>query len=342
MNLGLIARADQGGLGTMTWEAFRHLAPCKTLIIDLAEKGRGYSRMERYPGAYINRGMDHNLSVGLITNWLRQLDVVYTAETFYRDDFTKIARACRGPNGPAVTVLHAMPELWRADHEPPDVTWAPTSWELSRLPDGTPVVPVPVALDRLKPRLRETARRFLFVGCPAFHDRNGFDLVVNALPHVKCPITFTFAGTDKPPPIRTDRVTVEHVHPVEDYWERYDAHDVLVIPRRYGGLSLPMQEAAAAGMPVITLDLPPQNEWLPWATLVPAVPRRNVKMVNGPFTVHSADPNHIAAAIDYLASNDAECARCSQVSLDYGAALSWDVWAPRYLDLLAAFVGCVG
>ena len=45
MKLGLIARADNGGLGTLSWEFARHLKPHKVLLV---ENGIYQTFPERY------------------------------------------------------------------------------------------------------------------------------------------------------------------------------------------------------------------------------------------------------------------------------------------------------
>src|SRR5690348_18318854 len=41
VSLGILARCDGGGLASITREVHRHLAPTRTLLLDLEEQGRG-------------------------------------------------------------------------------------------------------------------------------------------------------------------------------------------------------------------------------------------------------------------------------------------------------------
>jgi hypothetical protein len=324
--LGLIARADDGGLGNMTWEFFRAMRPDRTMVVDLGALGRGPVHLERYPGATIVRGMNDDIPPEVVAKFCSGLDVVYTAETFYRDDFCAIARSvgCK-------TILHAMPELYRRDQAPADEVWVPTSWELHRMPQGTVVVPVPVARDRSERRLRTEAARFLVLGAPAFHDRNGFSLAVDACAEVTQPLSVLFAGTPQPPPIRTEVVSVswDPTH-VDRYWSRYNDADVLLMPRRYAGLSLPMQEAAEAGMAIVSLDLPPQNRWLPAEALAHATEHHNVAMVGGLFPVHTTVPAELAKIMDALATSRDLVEMCSIRSLAYANSISWEALSGEY------------
>lgn len=330
MRLGLLARADNGGLATMTWEFHRHMAPDRTLIIDLGERGRGRTRVDRYPGAAVNHGMDSDLPEATVRDFVDGLDVLYSAETLYRSDVASIARAAG-----CATIVHSMPELWRQDLDPPDGVWAPTDWELGRLPAGTPVVPVPIAGDRLPFRQRTEAKTFLHVSAPAMLDRNGTRLVVDALPYIQAECTVVVAGSGRVGPRRVGRVHVEWANDqVENYWDRYNQADVLLLPRRYAGLSLPMQEATGSGMPVVSLDLEPQRQWISPRLLAPAWQKRQARMVGGDFWVHDAAPADLAAIITRLATNPTEVAAESTKAGERAAELSWDVWAPRYRSRL--------
>ncbi len=336
MRLGLIARADNGGLGNLTWEFARHLEPERVLGIDLGERGRGPADWSRYPGALVSQGMDSDLPEELVRRFCQGLDVVYSAETLYRADVADIARSvgCR-------TVLHAMPELWRADLAPPDAVWAPTSWHLERLPAGTPVVPVPVARDRLPFRPREEAAVLYHLGAPAMLDRNGTRLLYEALGYVRVPCRLVVASSRMRWPARVGEVEVEErLEAPAAYWDVHpEGADLLVMPRRYAGLSLPMQECAAMGMGVVTLDLEPQRQWVPAEGLVPAVAWRPTPMAGGEFTVHRCDPRHLAVVVNRLLEDPPAVKGLSAASDLHAAGLDWAQWAPRYRELLEAAAG---
>ena len=337
MRLGLWgARADGGGLAAMTSGFAEHLHPERTLIIDLGAAGRGSCHPERYEGpTVVVHGMDDAITPTMIDRFAAGLDVIYACETWYREDVVSRFRE-RGVR----TVLHAMPELFRPEMSA-DRNWIPTPWGLDRMPPGTRVVSVPVDRERFPPRQglgRPSC--WLHLNAPAMLDRDGRRTVVDALAHVKEPVEGIFVGGLEAPP----KVINEHKTKVRVRWipggfvDREDAFlgecEGLVLPRRYAGLSLPMQEAASLGWPVVTTDLMPQSLWAAQEGLVPAWERREVRMVGGRFPVHECSPVAVAAVMDRLATDWQAWEACRQASEAFAARLDWRVWEPEYRRLL--------
>ena len=65
------------------------------------------------------------------------------------------------------------------------------------------------------------------------------------------------------------RVTIDYQNYKnnEDLYKNFDA---LILPRRYGGLCLPMNEALMSGLPVIMTDISPNYDILPKKWLIPS------------------------------------------------------------------------
>ncbi len=321
MRCGLFgARADAGGLATMTREFARHIPPERTLIVDLGDKGRGETHHDWYPDAVVQYGMDHLIEPETILRFCDGLDLVIGFETFYRADFCALARSvgCR-------TLLIAMPELYRADHAPPDACWVPTTWEIDRVPNAEHV-PWPVARDRLPFRQRNEARIFHHVAATPFHDRNGGRILLAALRHVRSDIDLTVRGGRGHWPTRVGPVAIFQLAGThEDYWRAWpDEADVLVMPRRYAGQCLPVAEAASLGIVPLMLDLPPYDAVLPPECRVPARGSFPVNMGGlGRFDVHGADPRVLAAAIDRLAGDPPLVGRLSATMDEWSSSSDW-------------------
>lgn len=321
--LGLLgARADRGGLAAQTREFHRHLHPDRTLVMDLGDAGRGSSDLSWYPGATVVHG--DTIPADVLDRFLDGLDAVWAAETPYRDSAFARARALG-----VRSFLHVNPELWdRRDR--PDVLLAPTSW---RLPRGATVLPFPVARDRLPYRQRTEARTFVHVAAPAMADRNGTRLVLEAMRHVRRPIRLLLLGATEPPPAWIGQVQVSALPEAADYWRAWPADgDVLLLPRRYAGQSLPISEALSLGMPVVSLDLEPQRAWLPPETLVPVTRSTPVRMKGGLVPVADADPRALACVVERLHDDPTLVARCSALADEHAGTISWTALLPRYLE----------
>ncbi len=89
MKLGLIARADNGGLGSQTWELYRHLKPHKTMVIDLSGLNHFPQFPERYPGAMFITGVP---TLEDLSDFLQGVDTILTVETPYNHQIFAMAR----------------------------------------------------------------------------------------------------------------------------------------------------------------------------------------------------------------------------------------------------------
>lgn len=344
IRVGLIARADNSGLGVQTWEFFRHVKPLRTLVIDVGDQANTTSHcnkatyLDRYPGATVFKGWRPDMLT--LSKFLTGLDVVFTCETPYHPALFDMARELG-----VRTVLQPNVELLDNLSNPhagrPDLFAAPSAWRYDELPDPKTRLPVPVALDRFTPRppLTDGARRHFvhIVGRPAVNDRNGTADLMRALRHVTADVAVTIRTQDwsmQLAELPRDNVEVKFVRgDVQNYWDNYTDGDVLLMPRRYGGLCLPAQEAVAAGMPVIMTDISPNNSWLPAEWLVPATHAGSFR-AKVDVDYFSADPHALAAKIDQFTDPAFMAAQRIQAG-HIANALSWDTLWPLYCDVLA-------
>lgn len=339
MRWGLLARGEDRGLGNLTWELHRNLQPDRTILLDIGQLARGFAtHPERYPGATVIPWDGAPLGTGAehtIRAWLDGLDVLYSAETFYDWRIVDWAREAG-----VATVLHVMPEFWPAQQNGrpmPDVIWAPTSWRLDTLPDATRLVPVPVALDRFPPpesSVDGPLRVLHVAGHKAAADRNGTQLVTRAVLAMRGAIAVTITGQDGrlPGVPRRTRGTVtirSRLRGVANYWELYADQDVLLLPRRYGGLCLPVQEGLAAGLVPVMSDVPPNDEWP--SMLIPTTTRGQIATAAGVLPLASCRPVDIAATVDALAADRDLLALRRRLATDWARAHSWDALRGLYL-----------
>lgn len=346
MNIGLLVRADDRGLGVQSQEAYRHLPITKTLGIEMGCDQNGYpltpyeQHWTRFPDAEIVTYDGRSVTPWeTVERFLDGLDVVLTFETFYQDSFVAKARE-RGVK--TVVVGNFEFQRWIAwpDLPRPDLFISPSTWHLADWPENTVHIPFPVARDRLPYVHRSEAKTFLHVaGHSAIGDRNGTLLFFQALRFVKTKINVII--TTQAEQIAGWRQVPHHVDlevrssDTENYWDLYEEGDVLVAPRRYGGLSLPMGEALSRGMPVVSLDVEPQNRFLPKESLVKAYRERDLKCQVGPverFMCRGAD---LGAKLDELARNPALVSSLSEQANETAQGLSWEVLGPRFVEVLS-------
>jgi len=334
-NVGLIARADNRGLGQQTWAFHRHMRPAKTLVVNCPSQQPLPLRLDRYPDATV---------VGIPTRdeirvFLHGLDVVYTAETAYTPHFWTEAHAAG-----VRTILHANYEFLNFKDKP--TVWAaPSTWHLPRFPTGTVLLPVPIETERFpKITKRSTARRFLHpVGRPAIHDRNGTADLIAALRHVRTEVTVVitcqqpgYVDSLLDGAVLPDQVQVLiHDGDDENYWDKYRGMDAMIMPRRFGGLCLPLNEALGAGIPTIMPDIAPNHDWLPKAWLVPAekVGEFDAKQR---IAYYRSDPAALADRIDTLASSQSAYAAACAHARDLASRMSWEALKPEYDQLCTA------
>lgn len=329
MTLGLIARADNGGLGAQTWDAWRHLQPAKTLVVHTAHKTRGRAHIERYPNSPdVQVRCTHAEPSDSDIDWL--LDgstTLFSVETWYTPRLLEAASKIR-------TVLLANPEMH--DHSlAGSEVWCPTDWRRDLVPENRGVLPAPVDRELLPFRQRIDARVLYHVASPAFHDRNGTLLVLEAVAQLPEPCQLLIRGGDhRPGRERIGRCTVDWLpHHDGPYWEHWpDEADLLVLPRRFGGLSLPMQEAASLGLPIVTLNVEPQGAWP--THRVKATVGENIRVKGGRMDVHSCAPAQLASALAHLLDTPDDVASLSALGHQWAESISWGNLANRYLHVL--------
>lgn len=334
MKLGVIARAEDRGLGIQSWEAVRHLAPERVLVIDVQNPEGFAMHLDRYPGATVARlqpqGMNGALAEGLVRDWLAGLDVVFSCETLYDWRLAEWAR-----DAGCATVVQLNPEFFQHDRNglpSPTAWWNPTTWRLDQLPAGTRHVPVPVALDRFCNIGRRTStadvalRALHVVGRPALSDRNGTELLSKAMRRTQG-VELTVASQR---PTKHGAVVLGEV---ADYWRLYDDQDVLVMPRRYGGLCLPAQEAMAAGLAVVMPGCPPNPEMWP---IVPVrwQYRGQLQVPAGMIPLAETDARDLAVVLGRLAREPGELNVWRAKADQWAREHSWEALLPLYVEEL--------
>lgn len=238
------------------------------------------------------------------------------------------------------TILVPMYE-WSLDRPPEkfDQIINPSLLDQDYFPEGR-FLPVPVETRHWK--LRKTATRFLHNGGHlGSRHHKGTEEVLQAALLVRSGLELTVRsqnlgglkelvrkyGLNNPPP----NFTLEGAVPYERLW---DDHDVLVAPEKYNGLSLPLQEAYAAGMLVLTTDRYPANTWLPKEGLLPYRHTRRARTMSGhkEFAECVVDPRDVAEKMDYWYGKSLE--DYSLGALEWARQHSWETLGPAWREAL--------
>jgi glycosyltransferase involved in cell wall biosynthesis len=273
--LAIIARMDDSGLGHQTRNLVRVLNPDKVIAIDFSFYNKFKQHPEWYKDyntTYIN-GFLQDDDVRKIMN---EADIVLTAETFYNNRFIDIAE------------LYGVKTINQINYEffdplanrnllIPSVVAMPSYWHLqdmSRQTQRCIYLPPPIFLEdfsevRKVNRERTGKKRFLHVaGKMATHDRAGTKSLLDSLKYSTEDFELVIKVQSGEQLNTVDpRVTFDYTS-LDDERELYRGFDAMVQPRRYAGLNLPMNEALAAGLPVIMTDISPNNQVLPSEWLV--------------------------------------------------------------------------
>lgn len=305
----------------MTSQAARWLHPDVVVVVDLGWHGRGPTDVGQFDAEKVVRSFGVQLAADA-SRLLERCDVVYSAETWYG----------RRPRRP-FTVLHSMPEL---TGDTASLVVYPTSW---RVPDGGTVLPVPTSPDLVTAADSDANRPFTFVfqDATAWFDRAGGNLLAAALPLVDRPCQVVVRNPNRRWP---DTVGPVHVRqaPESEHWWQWPAGDVFVAPRRYGGLSLPLQEAACLGMPAVVLDSDPYAAE-PHTLPVPAAVVRQAGIGARTVDVHGCTPRALADAMRTLIDDGARLADLTAAAHRWAGEHAWPAQVEQWRHTLRLEAG---
>lgn len=338
------------GLSAQTFGFWRNIIegghPARTLLVDISHCNGMTPDLSMYYG-------DPNVSVWkahrfpdmtpmydeTLNDFLRSVDTVFTAETPYNPWLFERAKLL-GVRTVSQVNYEFLDYLVTPDMPEPDVFALPTVWhedDIRRALPGRDVRVLPVPVDRQlipyqhRPRLRTVLHT---AGVPAMCDRNGTYVMLDAMRYVKSPVRLILRALKDMNLEMTIPSNVDVVRgSAERFWHLYGQGDMLAIPRKFGGLCLPLGEALSAGMPVLMTDLSPQNETLPRALMVPASHAYDV-MTRAEIGVYEPDPQEIARRIDDLYDDPDHFGALSSWANAWAREMSWEALRPKYLDVL--------
>lgn len=315
MTLGMFgARSDHRGLASLTHLMWRHLEPDRTLVVDMGAHSPTAFHDDQY-GPDADTVTYDDLLAGdfCLDGWLDGLDTVLTFEIPYD---ARLYDACRRRG--IKTVQLTMPEL-DANHRDgrlpaPDVFALPTLWMQHRYP-GAPVLLVPSDPFKAKP-----GGLVVHPGSLAMRDRNGTRVVLAASARTQHPVVVRAQAA---PDMPRGRATVE-VGDLAESRELFDDAALVVIPRRYGGLSIVIQEALSAGLPILLPESDPYAHMIHPAGRIRAVAGRTFQAKGGTIMLADTRPRDVAALIDEVMGDDGLRQKMAATSRKWAKDNAWD------------------
>ena len=343
MRLGIIARSDNTGLGNQTMELVKMLNPDKILLIN----SQFFNNNQQHPEWYKNYNVIETRKGMPRTNevlaFLENIDVVISCETFYHLELVDLAKQ-KGIK----TILQYNYELFGHLAHPewtlPDVLLAPSIWNLDviveKFGSKTQVMHLPPPTDHTlfnqakEVNLSKDHKRILHIaGKKAAKDRNGTDSLLEMIKYSKKDYELVIKSQTPLNLIcRDPRVKIEIGNP-NNRQDMYSGFDAMVLPRRYAGLCLPMNEALMSALPVFMTDVSPNNAVLPHKWLVESTKIDTFK-TKSMVDIYAVRPDKLAQVIDNYISNDTKN-DIKQIAYNIGMDnFSVDNLKNKYLDII--------
>ena len=342
MRIGIIARADNTGLGNQTREIVKMLDPTKILLINSYFFNRNKQNLDWYKDyeCITTEGFASNEEV---SQFLDGLDVVISCEIFYNPNFIALAKRKK-----VKTILQYNYEFLDHLANPalpfPDILLAPSLWNfdevVKRFGHKAQVAYLPPPTDHTlfesakNTNLSKNHGRVLHIGGKAaVKDRNGTNTVLDMLKHSTGEYEVVIKSqTELPIKMGFGRLKLD-INNVENNIDLYSGFDAIIMPRRYAGLCLPMNEALMASLPVFMTNISPNNQILPEPWLVESN-KIDELMTRTMIDVYSADPEKLANTVDsYMAMTDKTITKQEAFNIGFNN-FSVDVLKSRYLDIM--------
>jgi hypothetical protein len=188
-------------------------------------------------------------------------------------------------------------------------------------------LPVPIP-ENVKWRLRTKAEVFICnAGNGGLGGRNGTKELLEAMRLVKSPIKLILRSQGNIEPINDPRIEVR-IGTFDDIWSE---GDVFIFPEKFNGLSLPIQEAFASGMLVMTTNRFPNNTYLPVEPLIPVSEYKKERLAVE-FDSAVIKPEDIAHCLDSWYNLD--ITSYSLKGKEYNETNSWKNLKEKYLSVL--------
>lgn len=277
--LGLIVRMDDSGLGNQTRNLTYMLKPTRLMVINSTSFNHRKQHEEWYSGWEDKIEVEGFPNKKQMNDFLDGMDAILTCEIPYGYDLFTFAEM-KGVRTYLQYNYEFLDYLRTPNLPKPTMLFAPSEWNINEVYSAVSVPTIvlrpPLFLNDFK-KSREintnrdassTKKLLHVVGTGAIHDRNGTKSVIEAAERSMANFTLTIKSQVPIEPMSHNPKIIYSIGNVENNSELYEDFDALILPRRYGGLCLPMNEALASALPVIMTDIEPNKSILPKDWLV--------------------------------------------------------------------------
>ena len=316
--LGIVVFSSHSGLGNQSRRLTQFLKPERLLLIDSSSFSKN---AEQHPDWY--DGFNGYFCEGFPTNahcikFLEGLTHLYIIENPLNWSLVTLAK--RKKIKVYIASNYEFCDNLNKPHLPtPDLFLMPSYWKVQEMKDrfgeGTvKYLPPPIFPEEFN-EVREVnwdrksrKKKYLHVvGTLAAADRNGTLLLLEALHHAKEDFELVIKSQHQlPDEYFTDDYRVKYqIGSTPVVADIYKDFDLSIMPRRFGGLCLPMQEALVSGLPVLMPDISPNREVLPQKWLIPAGHSGTI-MTRASIDLYAVNPIELAKKLDEMAVSNLE------------------------------------
>ena len=340
----MICRSDFTGLGNQSLNLAKMLKPAKILLVDSTSFNKSKQNPEWYDGFDVQQTAGWPTNADIKTFLTKDITHLFSAETMYNNAVYDLCRV-----RDIKTYVHVNYEFCdhlRDKNMPSPYYWVmPSHWKNKEMHDlfkRVQYLPPPIFLNEFK-QVREKnmarkggRRRYLhIIGKAAANDRNGTKDLIKSMIYSSSDFELVIRSQFEINGIHTNDNRVRFdIRNIKDNTELYKDFDAMILPRRYGGLCLPMNEALASGLPVIMTDISPNDEALPKEWLVRATKEEEI-MTRTILQTYSVDYRSMGEKLDWLTdlSEDAlELMKVNALCIAHDNYSS-DVLKPKYEEL---------
>ena len=337
MKVGSLVYATDQGLGILAKSFFDHGVVTDVMVV---RHGR-HPTHDWYPGAPVLGSLEFSAQV---RDFVTEMDAMLFFETPF---IWQLMDHCRNVAGcpTALMVMHEClhRNVWQ---HTPDLFLCPSLLDANLFAYKHKHVYLPVPVE-VPWRQRQRAEVFVHnSGWGGLKGRNGTRELLQAMTMVKTPAKLVLrsqqpldligGGWDRP----REKGQIDFRIGTQLYASLWDEGYVFVFPEKFNGLSLPLQEARAAGMLVMCGDRFPMNQWLPKEPLIPVAGYNRDQRIGPPYQPFDEAiirPEDISAKIDEWYGRD-----ISEYSLQgkaWAETMSWERIKPEYVRVLEELVG---